>query len=101
MILGIFLLWPVFVSIFLTMRRKDLDDEKFKYRFESIYLGNKTDTYLGGLKLNKSLCFCYATFFCLRRIVLVFCFFYLKEDDYMQCIYGLIAIQVCYVSYLV
>ena len=42
----------------------------------------------------------YTFFFCLRRIALVFLLFSFKEDNYQQCVYGLIAIQTAYLFYI-
>ena len=44
-IFGLLLLWPLLIVFFLTSNRNRLDDESFKRRFESLYLGNKTNNY--------------------------------------------------------
>ena len=100
LVMLILLIWPIFVVVFLTTRSNELDDKMFKFRYESMYLGNRTDTYLEGVKKDRRVCYLYAFFFCIRRLALVFCVFYLKEENYQQCIYGLIGIQMAYIIYM-
>ena len=99
-VLSILLIWPLFVALFLYANRKQLEDKKFKFRFESMYLGNKTDNYLIGIRVDRKICYLYTLFFCFRRLALVLCFFYLKEENYLECIYGLLGIQIVYIIYI-
>ena len=99
-IFGLLLLWPVLIASLLTTYRNRLDDEPFKRRFESLYLGNKTNNYLENLRTDRKICYLYTFFFCIRRLALVLSIYWMKEERYMQCIYALIAIQSCYILYM-
>ena len=50
LVMVVLLVWPIFVALFLTARSNELDDKTFLFRYESMYLGNRTDTYLEGVK---------------------------------------------------
>ena len=82
LVMVIYLIWPIFVVVFLTARSNELDDKMFKFRCESMYLDNRTNTYLKGVKQDRRVCYLYTFFFSIRRLALVFCFFWLKEENY-------------------
>ena len=78
-IFGLLLFWPLLIALFLTLYRNRLDDESFKRRFESLYLGNKTNNYLPHCRANRKMCYLYTFFFCVRRLALVFSIYWMKE----------------------
>ena len=45
--LGMIVLWPIFLTVFLLYNRTRLEDHDFQKRFHSMYLRIKTDKYLG------------------------------------------------------
>ena len=47
LILSVLLMWPIFLTWFLLVNRKKLENEKFKKKYSSMYSGIKTDKYLG------------------------------------------------------
>ena len=79
----------------------ELDKKDFKKKFESLYLGNKTDTYLKAMRRDRDMCYAYVFFFCARRLALVFSLYYLKEDYYLECMYVLIMTQMAYILYMI
>ena len=80
LLLGVIVLWPFFVTAFLLHNRKRLKTPRFKLMFQSMYLGIKTDNYLGkNLTIKKTECLLYNVVFCLRRLALVVCYLYFKD----------------------
>ena len=45
--------------------------------------------------------YCYCAVFSTRRLTLVFCIFFLKEENFVGCILGLITIQMLYLFYMI
>ena len=100
----VFALWPLFVFIFLQLHcnRPRLDEDKFRDRYGSMYLDNKTDLYLGKeLKADRSEAFVYSAYFCLRRLCLVLCFFCFHNSNMMNILFGTLAITTVYVVYII
>ena len=54
-----------------------------------------------GLTRDRSWSYCFIAVFSARRLAIVFCIFFLKEENYLPCILGLIATQLVYLLYLV
>ena len=102
MLIILFAIWPLFVFIFLHFFRSRLDEDKFSDRFRSMYLDMKTDLYLGKvLKTDRSEAFVYSTYFCLRRLILVLCFFCFHNSNMMNILFGTLAITTVYVVYII
>ena len=77
-ILVVLFIWPVFLFSFLMLNRRNLEKPSFKEKFDSMFLGIKTDKYLtykwdSGLKLRKAKCFLYNVVFVARRMAFVAC----------------------------
>ena len=67
-----------------------------------MYLNMKTDCYVGKTRrTDKSMCFLYTFWFCIRRLCLVLCFFITWNNGSMiQTIFGLLCMQTCYLWYV-
>ena len=104
---AILLLLPFIISGFLFAYQEKLDSVAFKKRFESLYLGVKTNKYLRFserqpfLKIDNYLSYLYSLFFCVRRLAVIFCLHWMKEDNYLWCTYSLMAVQMAYVNYMI
>ena len=64
-LIAVFLIWPLFLWVFLICFRRRLEEKKFNDRFSSMYLGNKTDSYLdNSMRTDRSMAFLYSVPFC-------------------------------------
>ena len=77
--------------------RKNLEKEDFKEKFDSMFLGIKTDRYLtykfnSGLTLRKAKCFLYNVIFVARRMAFVICALNQLDKSVLKLIYCLILI---------
>ena len=64
-IVAILIIWPLFVIGFLHWRRSELENEEFKKKFISMYVG---------IKIKKMSSLMYTSVFCFRRLLLVLAF---------------------------
>ena len=97
LILVVLGIWPVFMFSFLMLNRKHLEKPSFKEKFDSMFLGIKTDKYLtykwaSGLKLRKAKCFLYNVVFVARRMAFVACSLSILEGKAMELLYCLILV---------
>ena len=97
MLLVVLGIWPIFLTFFLVYNRKNLEKEDFKEKFDSMYLGIKTDGYLtykfdSGLSLRKTKCFLYNVAFVARRMAFVMCALNQLDKSILKLIYCLILI---------
>ena len=46
LIIVLIIVWPIFLSIFLTVNRSKLETKEFRQKYDSMYIGCKTDNYL-------------------------------------------------------
>ena len=91
--LGVIILWPVFLTLFLMYNRKELNKRLFKKRFESMYLGIKTDAYVAkAITIGRANCFLFNVVFCLRRLSIVLTFYFLHESHINQVLYAILGI---------
>lgn len=92
-LLGIFVVWPIFLTVFLLYNRGELRKKEFKKKFESMYLGIKTDVYRGEkVSISKARCFLFNVVFCIRRLSIVLCFYFLRDRHDDSVLYGILAI---------
>ena len=100
--LGLIILWPAFLTGFLLYYRDRLEKKEFKKRFFSMYDRIKTDNYLGGeFPTNKNKCLLYNAVFCLRRLSLVMTYYFCRDMHSDAGLYGILALQTCYILYIV
>ena len=67
-----------------------------------MYLGIKTDNYLGkNLKIKKTKCLLYNVVFCVRRLAMVLSLYYFKDNIAGSVINAFLAIQTLYFAYVV
>ena len=97
--------WPIFLSIFLTANRSKLDTEEFQQKYDSMFLGYKTDNYLWKDRrtwTNTTMCFLYNVTFSVRRLALVLSLFFLKEDgkNSLPILHSFLVINSIYFIYL-
>jgi len=69
-LLFIFVVWPIFLTIFIWFNMENLTAKKFKRKFISIYQG---------IKIKKFSTSIYTAVFCIRRFFLVITFLLLHE----------------------
>ena len=89
--LFIIVVWPFFMVIFLNKNKKSVDDDKFKVKFISMYVGIKT---------NKLSSLAYSSTFCLRRLLLVAALGVLGKNEYFVLVAYHI-IQTAYFWYMI
>ena len=97
----VFLIFPLFVWVFLICFRQRLDERKFNDRFSSMYLGNKTDSYLGdGMRTDRSMAFLYSVPFCIKRICFVLCFVLYRNSSGTETLFGMLITVTIYAIYI-
>ena len=83
-------IWPLFLTIFLYIKKKKLNDPKFKRKFISMY---------NGIKQKKFRTLMYTSVFCLRRLLLV-CALLVFKGKGIWVILAFMAIQTLYFWYM-
>ena len=70
--ISIFVIWPFFAGIFLLCKRKQLEDEVFKSKCNSMY---------AGVRVKEACALMYTSMFCLRRLSIVVTLYLLEKKD--------------------
>lgn len=67
-----------------------------------MYLGIKTDNYLGkDFTISKTECLLYNVVFCLRRLAMVTAYLYFKDTSNDAVLYAILGIQNFYIAYII